>query len=354
MRKHVLFLVAAGLSGSFIFFNSCKKELSPSSSSNKETIEKVNTWLDEQKAGKSPSGVSNIELLKNSLDFASLRFEKSEDGEKLLIVPVEKSLKSITGMTTNSIPNLVLIIDKLQNIRKGYIVLYTTDNGLANKIPDNTFYHIFNTAEPECNGKFRFLNIMGRVLYQLEYKDKWLQSVGLVKPKKNPGTTNNPGGRTQAGYYIDWYLVTTLYYVDGTSELVSETYLYTTYVSDPDNPDTWPVDGGNAVDYEYEMEKLTPWWHVYDFPGNLYSVQSYEILKGKRVSTDPYGGHFTSAKHGTDGCNNPDGVWLANYNQDVNFSSWTAYARITGTWTFNGTNTPIEGFHSWSYQEMFP
>src|SRR6266536_2502368 len=86
---------------------------------------KVNSWLEEQKTGKPSNSVSNIELLKNSLDFASLRFEKSEEGEKLLIVPVDKSLKSIADQAANSIPNLVLIIDKAGNIRKGYIVLYT-------------------------------------------------------------------------------------------------------------------------------------------------------------------------------------------------------------------------------------
>jgi len=344
--------MAVCVSGSFICLNSCKKDVSTGSSSNKEAIGKVNSWLEEQKTGKPSNSVSNIELLKNSLDFASLRFEKSEEGEKLLIVPVDKSLKSIADQAANSIPNLVLIIDKAGNIRKGYIVLYTGENGVANKIPDNTFYHIFNTAEPECNGKFRFHNIMGRLLYQLEYKDKWLQSVGLVKAKKKLDVANNTGSRTQEGYYIDWYLVTTAYYDDGTSQVVSEIYLYTTYVSNPDNPDQWPVDGGNAVDYEYEAEKHA-YWVVYTFPDGISTVQSYEVLNGKRVSGEPFGGHFTSANHGSDDCNKGYGVWAANY-VNVIFDGFTASAHITGAWSYQGTSINVDNSKAWNFQEIFP
>jgi hypothetical protein len=244
--------------------------------------------------------------------------------------------------------------------------LYTGENGVANKIPDNTFYHIFNTAEPECNGKFSFHNIMGRLLYQLEYKDKWLHSVGLVKPKKSTTAANNAGGRTQEGYYIDWYLVTTAYYDDGTSQLVSEIYLYTTWVSDPNNPDQWPVDGGNAVDYEYEAMKDLA-WHVYNTLGGDpqptgvgYGVNAIERIRGKRNSSYPYGGYFTSIVHLGSDCNSGCNYGQYTYGED----SWdgsvydnTTSSTVTGHFpdpNNGGARVNVYNSKTWLFSTVFP
>jgi len=222
MRKITLSLIAACAVASFLFFNSCKREVASSASSNNIAIAKVNAWLDQQKEGKQPNKAANIDLLKNNLDFSNLRYEKSNGDEQYLIVPIKENFKAATEIDKNLITDLFLVINKSGNIRTGNVVLYTPENGQANKIPDNTFYYIFNTAQPECDGKFQFLAVTGAPQYQLEYKNKHIISSGLYQAKENTSSSV----RTSILCY-DWFLVTTWYDIAGNIVDQTRVYLYT-------------------------------------------------------------------------------------------------------------------------------
>jgi hypothetical protein len=223
MRKVTLSLMGICTVAGFYFITSCKREISPDSSSNRLTIAKVNAWLDEQKRGKSPGKAANIDLVKENLDFSNLRFEKSGNDEQLLVIPINEQFKMKTEIDLSTSTDLLLMVDKSGNIRNGNVVLYTAENKGANKIPENTYYHIFNTAEPEWNGKFQFLSITGRPQYQLEYKNKHLISSGLYQPKEKTATSD----KTATDCY-DWYLVTTWYDISGNVTDQTYVYLYTT------------------------------------------------------------------------------------------------------------------------------
>ena len=223
MRKAILPLIVMGLPGAFFFFNSCKREISPDSSSNHVTVAKVNAWLDQQKQGKLPDKIANLELLKNNLNFSSIRFERSDNGEQFLVVPIDEKFKEPAKIDKRPIMNLFLVINTSGDIRSGNIVLYTPAAGQPDKIPKNTFYNIFNTAQPDCNGKFQFLTVAGTPQYQLEYKDKHLISSGLYQ-----SMANSSGTSRMVPVCYDVYLVTTFYDQDGTIISQTSQFLYTT------------------------------------------------------------------------------------------------------------------------------
>jgi hypothetical protein len=224
MRKITLSLIACCLAGSFAYLISCKKDASPKSFSNNAAITKINTWLEEQKQAKQSSRAANVDLLKSNLEYSNLRFEKSENGEQFLIVPVKDDFKSAAEIEKNTVVDLVLFINKEDNIRSGNIVLYTPGNGIANKIPDNTFYDIFNTAQPGADGKFEFLAVTGKPQYVLQYKNNHLVSSGLYQPK----VTAASASRTSSTPCYDWYLVTTWYDANGNVTDQTYVFLYTT------------------------------------------------------------------------------------------------------------------------------
>ena len=123
-------------------------------------VQKVNDWLDNETVSVTKGKKANIELLKNNLDLSHLRVEQSGEQEKIIVIPVKYEFKKVKHVDNNKIPNLVLVVDKSGNIRKGNLVLYIPTKGeVLAKVPDNTFYHIFNTGKPECNGMFKFLSI---------------------------------------------------------------------------------------------------------------------------------------------------------------------------------------------------
>ncbi|HEV8284288.1 MAG TPA: hypothetical protein VGQ09_08255 [Chitinophagaceae bacterium] len=254
MRKATLFVAAPYVALIIVFFNSCKKETSQNLS-NTEIIVKVNSWLEQQKSEKQPNKAANIDLLKNNLDFSKLEFEKSDNEEQILIIPINESFKTIKKIDKNLNLNLLLIINKSGDIRKGNLVLYSSENGELNKIPRNTFYHIFNTSTPECNGTFKFLSVTGWLQYELTYKNNHLYSAGIVKAKEN-SPNSGQAARTETEC-IDWYLVTTYYYSDGTTDQIEE-YIGRTctgcddpYIQGhcPDDPNV----ASSGIDYEYAV-----------------------------------------------------------------------------------------------------
>lgn len=214
-----------------------------------------------------------MELLKNNLDFSKFKIEASDYNEKLYIIPVKEEFKRQKKVDANTIANLLLIVKASGEIRKGNLVLYTADNGQSTTIPDNTFHAVFNTAEPECNGQFRFLSVTGRLIYQLDYKDRRLISAGVVKSKS--ATDKDASAKTTSDC-IDWYLVTTVYFEDGSSYTYEE-YLTTTCGNgchDADLaalcPDDGSAGGAGIPEVEFEEEILksakTRWTNVAIFP----------------------------------------------------------------------------------------
>jgi hypothetical protein len=296
-------------------------------------------------------------LIKTNLDFSKLRIENSEGNEQLVIVPIKEQFKMIKHVDAKTVVNLLIVLDQYGNIRKGNLVLFIPDNGEPSIIPDNTFYAIFNTAEPKCNGNFHFLSVSGRLLYQLNYENKKLRSAGIVKNKEG-----NISGRTMG--CIDWYLVTTYYYDDGTTS-TEEEYLGRTCdgCDDPNLQSICPDDGngGNGgglgeTEYEYEATREQN-WEVYPGPNRAWGVYALDRLKGKRNSSEPGGGHFTgitSISADCISCASYSVTWNWDY-KNATFSGATASCIIRGHLT-TPTNPDIfvNQTHNYSFLSVFP
>lgn len=223
MRKSIIFLSV--VVSATVFLTSCQKETSKNSS-DKEIVTKINSWLDAQKSVIQPQKGTNIELLKENLDFSRLRFEQFAKGDQFLIIPVKEKFSRIKNIDKNYIPNLVLVMNQSGKIKRGNIVLYLPETReTIDKVPDNTFYKMFNDKAIDCNGRFLFLSVTGKWVNQSEYKKGRLYSFGSIQPKSIATVSNN--GAARINTCIDWYIVTT-YYVNGIQVWQTSEYIGTT------------------------------------------------------------------------------------------------------------------------------
>jgi hypothetical protein len=110
-----------------------------------------------------------------------------------------------------------LTIEKSGKIISANIVYYLPKKlELSDPLSPDAITNIFTNKPVKNEGMFKFLSITGKWLYQFEYKNGKLYSDGFVKAK------NGNGNQTQLNTCIDWYLVTTYYYTDGSSSETSE------------------------------------------------------------------------------------------------------------------------------------
>ena len=338
-------------------FYACKKEIS-SNSSNKGIIVKVNSWLDQQKNPAQPMKAGNIEALRNNLDYSKLQIEESGENEQILVIPVNESFKILKNIDQNTIPNLVLILSKDQNIRKGNVVLFIPENDKHySAVPKNTFHDILNTGDVKTDGLFRFLSVTGRWEYQLDYKNGKLKSFGLIKPKNSSGEAS----RTNTLTCTDWYLVVDWYdlygnYVESTYEFISES------CNDCDNPMYQSLcpdaGGGGGTNYEYEYEASREQnWTVYNGPNSVWYVAALDRLKGRRNSNEPQRGYFTGITNLSADCINCSSNsvgWNWDY-QNSSYSNQTASCQIKGHLSWLGTpDYFVDQTHYYSFQNVFP
>lgn len=276
------------------FFFSCKKEESKNAEPsyvNKELQTKINSWLDDQKPKTQPNKAANVQLLKDNLDFSKLTIEKSEGDEQIVIVPVKESLKALKKIDAVTIVNLVLILDKNGAIRRGNIALATSlDGSVKEKVPQNTFYSIYNTSHVDWDSKFQFLSVGGRFLYELQYKNSKLHSAGIVQIK---GDSLNHVERETVASCTDWYIVTTYYdendlIIDQTTEYIGRTC---SGCDDPLYGGRCPEDyggggGGEEANVEFEEPEVVKYvtWNAFSNPeGGSGSFTVYTRLRGKKA-----------------------------------------------------------------------
>jgi hypothetical protein len=225
-------------------FFSCQKEFEKKNTNNThgELISKVNGWLDKQKSPTQPNKAANIDLLKENIDFSSLKSEDFNQSEKFIVVTIKEEYKIKKNIDKNTISVLLLVSDKIGNIIQGNIVLYIPDkNQQVNTIPDNTFFKMYNEKDLACDGLFRFLSPTGRWMYQREYKNGKLSSFGYVK------ASHNYEGRVETECTYFFFILTL--WVEGVPVAQEVTYLGRICESpcdDPNNQTLCPDDGGGG------------------------------------------------------------------------------------------------------------
>jgi hypothetical protein len=115
---------------------------------------------------------------------------------------------------------MVMILDKAGGIVKGNIVQFIAyDDKVSEVLPGNTFSKIFTSQKLDCDGRFSFLTINDWLLYELKYEKGVVQSFGKVRSKPVTAGTDSRAGGSQC--YAQ-YLITTVYYENGTTEVFEE------------------------------------------------------------------------------------------------------------------------------------
>lgn len=114
---------------------------------------------------------------------------------------------------------MILVLKSSIDIKTGNVVLFVPSGNQKQNIllPKNTFSQVFSYKDLDFDGTFKVLSSTGRFIYQIEYKDKKLNSYSIIKPSSNELRSN----RTNSDC-VDWWLVTTYHYPDGSSYTTRE------------------------------------------------------------------------------------------------------------------------------------
>lgn len=182
-----------------------------------EVKTKVDNWLQSKRTTNRSAFNSKIDLLRENLNFEDITVEGS-GRRKFIAVPIRNIYQKIDKNGQQSINTLLLETNNTGEITGGVIVQAFLKDG-SNKLPEKTASKIFNNEMPP-GGKFVLRSMSGGFRSQLEFDQNKLASIGVMKGK---GQAVN----ARSGDCIDWYLVTTYFFPDGSSH-TTEQYITTT------------------------------------------------------------------------------------------------------------------------------
>ncbi len=294
-----------------ILFTSCQKselkdEEQQQAQSYGHLIPKIESWLDEQKNGQTTAAIARIDSLKSNLNYEEIRLETFKDSKVFIVVPVSKNFKSRNNSNKNPVDYLVLVFENQDSITRGNIIQYVSTSR-ESMTPKNTFTKIFAYQSLDCNGQFTILSITDFFKFELVFENGKLKSVTDKIPRLD---TNKNTGRTDN--CTDWYLITTVYYTDGTSSSYEE-YLFTSCSGDPECQNTRIANGrglrincgggGSDIEYEYEYLRNGEFrWTITPIPtefGGGFTIQT-NLVGGKFNPRHPDRNRFNYAnRYGT-------------------------------------------------------
>lgn len=359
MRHLISYQIILFYAVMLVFLNGCQKEKSSGHSSpENQSGKKVNAWLDSNISGNTLRN-ERIKALKDNLDISKLSVEDLDQGEKMIIVPLKRGFVSNINKETDPINNLLLFVDKNGSIRKGNIVQYIPDTGGSHSsVPANTFYAIFNDKPVEASGRYTYLSIFDKFQYEMQYQNGSVLSFGIMKSKdKEPG-----GSDRENQLCIDWYLITTYYYADGTTHTDEEfigTSCYGSCLPGElcDELDPTEVGGNGGSDGIVDVSKAVN-WVVAESEGLTWHVKSYETLYGIKIPNEQ--SKFTNITHVTSTLFNTLGSGTTAIWQQLNAvagldDEYSGKVTIDGKVTLPGRgDRPIYGIRYWYAPSQFP
>ncbi len=221
-------------------------------------------WLNLHKASLNSKQAETFDNILKCAEFRLLTVEHRKNGESLIVIPINTKVKKTLSeranypkFDDNTIFNLLIVQNSKGKLRWSSIITYHPTKELINEpLPKETIQSIINGENVNVDGIYSFINLKGQLQYQIQYKKGRLISVSkpiredlLGNRKINSPTSRNSHAGTRCWA---WYLVTTWYYPDGSTE-VTEEYLFTT--CDQDNDYTGGGGGGSGGDNNEEPEE---------------------------------------------------------------------------------------------------
>jgi hypothetical protein len=131
-----------------------------------------------------------------------------------ITIPINDEIINKKNLDKNSTLTLLLVVDKFGKINSGSIVYFQPADGKKHtQLAKNTFANLINQKPISLDGVYKMLNVTGRFLSQFEIKHGKLLSAGTLQQEESK---DSKGSQRVTSLCIDWYLVTTIYWTDGT------------------------------------------------------------------------------------------------------------------------------------------
>lgn len=191
--------------------------------SNIKSADVIN-WLEKNKNPLTPHKNSTIQNLLQNLEFDKIHVVRFNRSEKLIIIPLKKVYFSQHINLTNPRPlqYLILVENEAGKIRRSDMVLFYPRNTNLKTLPENSFSDFFNKESFPEDGTFTLISLGDVKQYEMDFKDGRKAQFRLWQNRKIGNSSLSNTDTSNLDTWTNWYLVTTYYYTDGTSEVVEE------------------------------------------------------------------------------------------------------------------------------------
>lgn len=284
-----------------LFFASCKKEISNSDlliegnnlssrvinwlNSQKDDFQNSSqnqTTLSKEKAISSSVKNENIDLLIENLDFNSAIQAVASKKHSFLIIPINDIVKAKKRVDDKASLHLAMVTDRNGKIISANIVCFLPIDGKKrNAVTPSLIGNFLTGKAPKDSCMLRFLSITGRWLHQVEFKNNRVASYGVItsqRPENSPRTN---------GICIDWWLVITIHFIDGSQQEFRE-YVGQTCSSDCNDPNYQSLcPTGEEGGMEQTVEEIETIDSQEDIPGET-DLNPFDVPDGSGIETAGY------------------------------------------------------------------
>lgn len=232
----------------------------------------------------------NVELISKHLNLSLTKKINTHSTYNIYLIPIDEIIKSEIGLNYKSKNNSLLIIsNKEDEIISGYIASVLIDSININ-IKEDQIEALFSNKKQPSNCKIIISNLVNELVSEVAYDNSKLVSTSFVSNKKLKNKIDEK--KSLSNNCIDWYLITTYYYNDG-STYQTETYLGTTCNNTQNDEQLNPDGQGGgvntntyAIEYDlnsYDLDDLNQ-----DDPSDInnqaFSSSVYQPLRYRHYS----------------------------------------------------------------------
>ncbi|MFT3823348.1 MAG: hypothetical protein QM731_05485 [Chitinophagaceae bacterium] len=256
----ILFAFVTGL-----LLSACQKNYTESETADPELIQKVTAWLDKQEQKfKDSINKSVITSLKANLLISEISTAALSDKQRVVVIPLKKEFNTNNITRRESFKNLAIIQDENGELQLSNIVEVIPEGQQFKTIAASLIADVFSNRDNVLNGTVSILSLTNKFIEERAYKEGKLATIKHLKMKSPSGEERNSGS-LKTNECIEWYLVTTYYWSDG-SYTQTWTYLFTScedcaLARTMDSADSFKLNcsgggGGGAGSYEEVVEEV--------------------------------------------------------------------------------------------------
>ncbi len=166
--------------------------------------------------------IENLTVLEENLLFDKVVFTELSKNYNLIIIPINDAIKIKKHVSKEGILNLALVTDKTGKLLSGNIMCFFPSEKIRKDDFSSRLIADFLKGKPvNENGKIRVLSLTGRWLREFDFKSGKIVSTGSIL------SNDQLGKSVTNSNCIEWYLITTYHYSDGSTHQTSQ-YVGTT------------------------------------------------------------------------------------------------------------------------------